>query len=123
MKQVRFLSTLAVEEVTDQTWQLTAPFRVSIDDVVYTVPAGFVSDFASVPRIPIAYLLFGDTAHRPACLHDWLYSGAAGVSRQFADETLMAAMKADGESWFRRQAMYRAVRLFGEKFYKGRDPH
>lgn len=122
MKQVRFLSALVVTEVTDQTWRLVEPLSFTVDGAVYVVEAGFISDFASVPRLPLAFLLFGDTAHRPACAHDWLYSGRAGVSRQFADDVLMAAMRADGESWWRQQAMYRAVRLFGAKFYKGDDP-
>lgn len=122
MKQVRFLSTLVVSEVTDQTWRLVEPLRFSVDDVLYMVEAGFISDFASVPRVPIAFWLFGDTAHRPACCHDWFYSGRVKVSRRFADEVLLAAMKADGESWWRRQAMYRAVRMFGAKFYKSDEP-
>jgi len=33
----------------------------------------FETDFASVPRVPIAYEAWGDRAHREAVLHDYLY--------------------------------------------------
>jgi len=37
------------------------------------VPIGFQTDLASVPRLPVVFLLWGDRAHRPAVLHDYLY--------------------------------------------------
>jgi hypothetical protein len=37
------------------------------------VPVDFETDFASVPRVPIAYELFGDRAHRESVIHDYLY--------------------------------------------------
>ena len=38
-----------------------------------TVPTGFLTDFASVPRMPFVFLLFGDVAHEAAVIHDYLY--------------------------------------------------
>jgi len=31
------------------------------------VPEGYITDFASVPRLPFAYWLTGDTAHASGC--------------------------------------------------------
>jgi hypothetical protein len=76
------------------------------------VPKGFVTDFASVPRLPFAYMLFGDTAHRAAVIHDYLYS-LGKCKREYADNVLKAAMQADGVGWFNRNAMFWGVRLFG----------
>jgi len=40
------------------------------------------------------------------------------LSRKWWDETLLMAMGAIGERWFKRSAVYRAVRLFGRLSYR-----
>lgn len=81
-----------------------------------TVPVGFVTDFASVPRLPFAFLLFGDRVHAPAVIHDWLcvtlYPTRKITWRQAA-EIFCEAMKADGVPWYQRHPMTLAVRLYG----------
>jgi hypothetical protein len=79
-----------------------------------TVPQGFRTDCASVPRVPIAYLFFGDTAHASAVLHDWLYRHHP-CTRAQADAVFLEAMQAEGVRWWRAQMMHRAVRLFGRR--------
>ena len=67
-----FATELCVEEISDilnsgrGNWQLTQPlvYKSDITGGTYTVPTGFVTDFASVPRVPIVFLLCGDTASR-----------------------------------------------------------
>lgn len=78
------------------------------------VPAGFDTDFASVPRIPFAYLVAGDTAHASAVVHDYLYRYGKCTRKQ-ADEVFLEAMAAEGVPWWRARLMYRAVRLFGRR--------
>ena len=92
-------------------WRLLNPFIWK--DIV--VPMGFQCDFASVPRVPLAYLACGDTAHEAATVHDYLYCTDAipSVDRATADRIFLEAMESQGESWWRRKVMYRAVRLFG----------
>jgi hypothetical protein len=79
-----------------------------------TVPQGFRTDCASVPRVPLAYWLAGDTAHASAVLHDWLYRHGACTKRQ-ADDVFAEAMQAEGVRWWRARLMYRAVRMFGRR--------
>jgi hypothetical protein len=67
-----------------------------------------VTDFASVPRVPIAFLLAGDTAHRPAVLHDWLIKKMP-IPRTRADELFYEAMRSVGMPAWRAGMMYRAV--------------
>ena len=46
---------------------------------------GFRTNLASVPRIPIAYFLFGGLSERPAATHDWLYTNnVEGITREEA---------------------------------------
>ena len=63
------------------------------------VPVGFETDLASVPRVPIAYQLWGNRAHREAVLHDYLYRADSNpdVSCSLANEIFFEAMKSTGK--------------------------
>jgi len=108
-----FLTKLDVEEVSDSTWMVMSPlvFRTDYDQIV-TVPKGFVTDFASVPRLPLIFTLFGDTAHAAAVVHDYLYS-ETNFPRAAADSIFLSAMKAKNVAAWRSFPMYLGVRLFG----------
>jgi len=115
----KFLTALDVELVDDDqndgrgAWRLTEPFVYQSDIAGnITVPAGFVTDFASVPRVPVAFWLTGDTAHDAAVVHDYLYT-TGQVDRATADAVLLEAMALSGIPAWRRYAMYWAVRAFG----------
>jgi len=78
------------------------------------VPTGFITDFASVPRIVGAYLLFGSKGPKAAVVHDWLYSGGIeGLARAAADRVFLEALKASGYSNTTSYPMYWAVRIGG----------
>ena len=82
----------------------------------WTVPTGYITDFASVPRLPLAYWWTGDTAHMSAVLHDWLCTDVYPdlMSWREAADLFREAMIAEGTPAWRRWMMYWAVRLFGE---------
>lgn len=109
-----FVTPLQVEELTDNKWKLTSSFLVTVDDKKFTVPVDFITDFASVPRLPFVYLMFGGIGNRPAVLHDFLYSlGGTIADKEFADLCLYHGIIADGDSKFKAWAMYKAVKTFG----------
>jgi hypothetical protein len=65
------------------------------DDILpIRVPIGFQTDLASVPRVPLVFLWWGDRAHRPAVLHDYLYrtDSNPSVDRATADRTFRQAI-------------------------------
>ena len=108
-----FLAPPRVEFLDDNHAQLLAPLTYDSPRVGrITVPAGFTTDFASVPRLPFAYWLAGNTAPRPANVHDWLYQTKALTRRQ-ADAVFYEAMGAWGMMGWRRWLMWSAVRAFG----------
>lgn len=114
-----FLSDLKVHIKDDEkTWVLDEPLIFSSDlmDRIITVPAGFETDFASVPRVPFVYTLMGNVAHKAAVVHDFLYVSAIG-DKATADKVFMEAMKATGVWAWRRYPMYWAVYLFGRGSY------
>src|SRR5687768_3903680 len=109
-----FLSPLRVEHRSDGTWVLTNPlrYRSTVLKSHMIVPIGFVTDFASVPRLPLAYVLAGDTAHPAAVVHDYLYQTHM-TTKDEADDIFEEAMGVSGEPWWRRKIMSNAVRWFG----------
>lgn len=110
-----FKTSLKTQKLTDTTWALLAPLMYVSDLVVdaIIVPKGFQTDFASVPRVPIAFWLTGDTAHEASVIHDYMYQVHNIGTRLQADNVFLEAMEAMGIPAWRRQIMYRAVRLFG----------
>ncbi len=110
-----FLDALNVTEISDSVFEVCDhAFRYQSDAAgrTFTVPVGFFTDFASVPRLGIIYAMLGDTAHEPACVHDWLYYSAI-LSRYMADAVLLEAMNVIGLPWWRRWPIYWGVRLGG----------
>jgi hypothetical protein len=110
-----FLSPLQVEhdEATEE-WVLLASlvYRSEVARDYTHVPAGFRTDFSSVPRLPLAYLVAGDTAHAPSVVHDYLYRNKIGT-RKMADAVFYEAMIAVGEPKWRAWLMWSAVRAAG----------
>jgi len=127
-----FVTPLDCRKLPDQRdgralWKLLAPLVYVSDSLAatITVPPGFVTDFASVPRLPLAYLMAGDTAHEAAVVHDWLYTthGVDGqpITRAQADATFREAIAAAGNQapgWL----MWAAVRLGGRSSWGADGP-
>lgn len=76
------------------------------------VPAGYVVDFASVPRLPFVFWLFGDTAHASAAVHDYCVAvlvPQGSMTWQQAAEIFGEAMEHEGVPLWRRWLMKNAV--------------
>jgi hypothetical protein len=83
-----------------------------------TVPAGFVCDGASIPRIlwPLAGGPFEGTHRNGALFHDYLYwrsrQGCALGTRKDADRIFYQIMRLFGHSVWSARSKWSAVRLF-----------
>jgi len=115
----RFLTSLQTEDIDDGNARLLSPLKYESDilDSLIIVPAGFVTDFASVPRVPIAYMLFGDRAHHESVVHDWCYQRHICTKSQ-ADKIFLEAMVVRKKPRYIRWPMYWAVALAGWSSYK-----
>lgn len=85
------------------------------------IPKGFITDLASIPKMfRNIFNTYGKNYTRAAVIHDYLYAQGykMGINRKQADEIFLEIMKERGVSIFKRQAMYRAVRLFGASHYR-----
>lgn len=121
-----FTTPLDVEYLDGRVWKLTAAFEYHVgvegSEEVIVVPAGYVTDFASIPRIFWNILPPTGQYGKAAVIHDYLYSVGSGnrYSRVQADEIFREAMQILGVGTIRRTLMFRAVRLFGWKAFKVR---
>lgn len=120
-----FLTELEVKALHESDggrslWELVYPlvFVSDLHPEPITVREGFVTDFASVPRLPVVYLVMNDVGQPAAVVHDYLYRFHP-VSRAKADAILDEALAALKVSWWRRKAMWAAVRLAGWPAYRG----
>jgi len=82
-------------------------------------PPKFYTDLASVPRVPVFYVMWGARAHREAVLHDYLYrcDSVPVVSKSQADSCFLEAMKSTGKPFYVRWPMYWGVVLGGGHSY------
>ncbi len=116
----RFTTPLVVSPHRNgRTWTVWEDFAYYFDDKDgpgITVPAGFMTDFASVPRI-FWWLISPYGKHgKAAVLHDFLYYMARNGTgkprtRKEADVVFLQAMKVLGVATWKRLAMYYAVRI------------
>ncbi len=123
-----FLTKLSVEQIDENSFLITKPFQYLIEEKelgrdfydekkgksVVTVPAGFVTDFASVPRIPFVYARYGGRGQRAAVIHDYLY--AVGYNRRKSDKIFQLALLDCNLPKSISYAMWLGMRIFGGRF-------
>jgi hypothetical protein len=117
----KFLSELEVSLLDDdRIWHLDSPLIYQSDLIGHIeVPKGFQTDFASVPRIPFIYDMYGDRAHRESVLHDYLYRIDSNpvVSFSDANDVFLEAMTSRGKPLYVRWAMWKGVCWGGGSSY------
>lgn len=114
-----FTSQLEIKEADQDHmfWSLTKPLTYQGNTESFAAPVGFITNFASVPRLFWSILAPWGRHMKAAVMHDYFYRTGC-VSRLDADRLFYRMMKQLGVSWWRRHTMYRTVRLFGAKHYK-----
>lgn len=91
---------------------LLEPLTVLVDYCLITVPEGFETDFASVPRLFWNIIPPTGKYARAAVVHDFLYTNHS-FDRKKCDRIFYLLMREDGVNWFTANAMWAAVRAFG----------
>ncbi|MFN3549607.1 MAG: DUF1353 domain-containing protein [Mesorhizobium sp.] len=110
-----YTDSIALSPGPGAFWTLSAPLSWEIgfkgSGLVWTVPAGYVTDLASIPVL--ARMLFdrGDARlAKAAILHDHMLD--SGVDRITAAAEFHSALRADGVARWRRLVMFLAVALW-----------
>lgn len=109
------LTLTAISGRPDQ-WYVGAPLVWEFAGLTITVPVGFITDLASIPKIIdwVPDLNRTGLTRRPGCLHDWLYGGERWHGKAFADSMLYQACIAEGMDPRGATAVYEGVHLFGK---------
>ena len=123
---VYFPLPLELEQVTEKWFMVIGGFDAIVeedgkDDEVIHVPDGYLSNLASVPRLPFSSMLIG-VGNRAAVTHDFLYA-SADRPRAWCDAVFLAGLQAIPEiKWYQARSMYLAVRAAGWAFYGKPSP-
>ena len=117
-----FVTTLKTDQTDRRTYKLLDDLVLADDDQrTIIVPAGFVTDFASIKVLHNAFLfvlfaLVAGYGNYAATVHDWLYEHGS-LTRKEADAVLYRALRAEGVARWRAWLMWAGVRIGGAKQY------
>jgi len=105
---------VVVEQVDARTWRLVEPVRyLGGQGDVFSVPAGYLTDFASVPRVVVALIPVFGRYTLPAILHDRLitdYLPAGAIASVDVDGLFRRAMRELDVATVKRWLMWAGVR-------------
>jgi len=109
-----FLNNLKVEKVAEQTYILLDDLIYKNNEAEFIFKSGFDFDAISIPKIFWSLIdsPFTGKAVRSATGHDVLYSVEFQNNRKLCDDLFLEMMTSDGVNFFKRYAMYYAVRAF-----------
>jgi hypothetical protein len=91
-----------------ENFELSCPFTAG----GCTVPAGFLTDAASIPKVLRVFINQWGKHARAALIHDYLYT-IHYIPRKEADRLFLELMLNTGVNKLKAYCMYWAVRLFG----------
>lgn len=116
--KVEIVGSLNVQIQPDGfTAMILTPITYKLGRKSIVVEADWITDWASVPQRYWRWFPPMGTHTFASVLHDYLYKFKIG-SRRRADWYFLAVMKHSGVRWWRRWAMYLAVRFFGKSAWE-----
>ena len=129
-----FTNDLIVKSISSTKWELVSEFYYYLDEDNENrgikVPSGFITDFASTPRLAWSIIPPTGKHTKAAVLHDYLYSDPTcwficgielskfEISRKECDKIFLNAMKVLGVKKWKRTIIYLGVRIGGRKHFK-----
>lgn len=112
--RVEFFEKFCISPKDGYVYKTCKDVEVQIDDLDITVPKGFETDLASIPKWYWSILSPNNTKLvAPAILHDYLYSCNYDYSREHVDEIFYYALINNGVPTRTALTMYWTVRTFG----------
>lgn len=120
----RFLDDIIVKPLPNgRDWQVQHEIRyvTKLGRVIY-IPAGFITDFASIPKF-FRWLFQPATGkhRRAAVVHDWIYrTPTEDYTKAAGDTIFLEIMELDGVEEWKQTMLYQAVANFGGSSFKAR---
>jgi hypothetical protein len=119
-----FTNALILKKKEKREWEVIQDFTYEVGELgsgeAITVPCGFKTDLASIPRI-FWSLLPPDGDYSQACvLHDWMCVQKGQVEKYYnykkTSDIFLEAMEVLKVTKITRQILYRGVLWFGPRF-------
>jgi hypothetical protein len=115
---VRFLDDVCIKAHHQYNYYTCCDVRVQVDDRYLTIPAGFDTDLASIPRPLWVFMSPAYSAFiAPSILHDYLYRDKTWLNRRQVDDIFYQALVDQGLGRWTAWKMWAAVRIFGGQFF------
>jgi hypothetical protein len=112
----QFTKPFIGELIGENLWKVYEPFEYHVgeypSDEIVSVPVGFVTNFASVPRIFWTLISPVDKHGKAAVVHDYLYK-IGYVTQKRCDKIFREALIVLNTPSWKVFCMYWSVRLFG----------
>lgn len=114
------LTKLKTSPIDDKYWEVEEDYQYQTSQGLVIVPKGFKTDYASVPKLFRNIINSYGKHGRAAVVHDYLYSrgSSPNLTREQADKIFLEIMTECKVSTWKRNLMYRLVRMFGASHYK-----
>ena len=109
------IKKLLVKDLMNGKFELFSDYVYKTKRYLIKVPKGFVTDYASIPKLFRIIILPYGKHSGASVVHDWLYSSNCDldISRERADKIFLEILKEEKVNFFLRIFMYLAVRKFG----------
>ena len=112
----------SISPTTGIDYSVQKSLIVHIDNKIYHVPIGFVTDLASIPRALWGIIAPSDDHFvYPAILHDFLYSCPRTLPRDKIDSIFYSFLRERGVKKFQAYQFFLAVRIFGNSHFTQHD--
>ncbi len=120
--RIEWLTRPCIKPLTDYDYTTCDVFEIAVDDTVISIPKGFVTDLASIPRAlwPVLAPQYSGFVY-PAILHDFLYRCPDEITRKYADDVLYSALLSEGVSRYTATKFWLGVRAFGGAHFQDMD--
>ena len=114
------LTKLLVKDLMNGKFELFSDYVYKTKEYLIKVPKGFVTDYASIPKLLRAIILPYGKHSGASVVHDYLYSKGCelNIERKKADKIFLEILKEEGVNPILARLMYIAVRCFGKTRYK-----
>jgi hypothetical protein len=122
-ENINFLNKISVTPVNDGVFKLNSRLVVEVDNKLITIPKGFITDFASIPKIfwsiqsPYDIKTIG-----PSILHDYLYTCPNNLTRQKIDSIFHSSLIDNLVNPVKSYLYWLAVRIAGSGHFN-KDNH
>ena len=114
------LTKLLVKDLMNGKFELFSDYMYRTREYLIKVPKGFVTDYASIPKLLRGIVLPYGKHSGASVVHDWLYSSNCNLdlSREKSDKIFLEILKEEKVSFLLRILMYFAVRKFGKSRFR-----